>query len=188
MTKTRIDSSFHLPGYSFDSDTDVIDSDAIRKKHEETDWINEFGRQKQNVTLLVNHMDHYNVLAAIASYCLSVTWSSKKNTEFMKFPFLELLQSVLLMGNGVGRSSTPLSVSGFTDLLNSCNSLFEAFVGMQVEKLGDKQDVSGIVIVRARLHTIYYRFKFDRDICLSLVDRISRKFDDGTNNQYQDEG
>ena len=184
MIDKRNDSRLHIPGYTINVDSSASDLESIRRTFEDTDWKGEFDKQKNDVHLLLSHQDRYNMLAAIASQFIVTAIQCSDKPKFVAFPFLELLQSILLMSK-IENRSTLLCPNEVDELLKGCSSLFDAFSSMQVDKEGITGDVARMIAWKAKVHTLYYRFPFDLDICNCLVERISTKFDRKVSYKYQ---
>ena len=154
------------------------------KDFEKADWEKEFDKQRKNIIDMVGKLDRYNALAVTATQCLVVTWLSQLDSQSLKFPILELLQSILLLSKDEERNEI-LTKTDLENLWSGGDRLLDAFASKQLQKEDISDDLSQELGYQVKLHTLYYRFNFDRDTCLMLVERISKKFDMSTHQKYQ---
>lgn len=174
----------YLHGYDLLNRQQFNEIFEIDSEDDDRDWAVEFDSSKSRFARAIGIRDPYSVLARSSTQCYYENTSCDKEIPLIRFPAVELLQATLLMENPTVIRIAP-SPGSFLRLWKTSNNLLDAFITKQISADRSTEDGFAELAQRARIHTLNYRFNFDRDACLLIVRRICTKFDVRTENKHQ---
>ncbi|WP_295074631.1 hypothetical protein [Tabrizicola sp.] len=165
-------SKIYLHGYEMLRDFGAETGDVT----EPANWENEFQENRSTIETAIRIHDPISLLSRTATQCTLEGSAKKSGPTTVPLAALEILQATFLMQLQTSRRIPP-SPHSLLRTWKAAEATLESFIGKQK---ADRTDPFSELANRTRAQTLHYRFIFDREVCLIVVDRIATKFDQKT--------
>ena len=173
---SEFNSNLYLHGYEASDQPEQGENEQDNLQH----WLEVFDKAEHDLETNFRIHDPFCLLSRTASLCNVESGVSAQGPHTIPLPALEVLQAMLLRKDSEN-SELPVSWTNLMRLWKSSNQLLDAFIRKQPRISSDVLDE---LAHRSRVHTVHYRFNFDRDAALHVVQRITARLDQKTQSKH----
>lgn len=168
----KFNSNLYLHGYEASDHPEQDANEPDDPQH----WSEVYDIAAHDLETNLRIHDPFSLLARTASLCNVEGGVNAQGPHTIPLPALEVLQAMLLRIDG-DSSKIPVSWNNLMRLWKASDQLLDAFIRKQPRTSSNVLDE---IAHRSRVQTVHYRFNFDRDAALRVVQRITERLDQKT--------
>lgn len=176
-TEGRDEPTMYVHGYDLVSPPS--DEENQETEEVERDWVAEYEASRIGVEASLGCRDVRSLLARSASQCLVENVMAPKDDPTVKLPAMEMLQAIALRLTSTS-PLVPPSPNALVRMWSDTDNMLHSFMQKQNPARTASRDAYAELGFRSKIHTLNYRFSYDRDACLRIIGQVAGLYDIST--------